>query len=210
VNTTCIQTTLQTLFQDDTRWVHPCRRLIFWYDPEAQFQDTFNVVDMSYPDVLYIFGSVAVSIVVGAAIYLCRPLHAPIDPACPIDNHNQNKSGKFFQQIDIWLNAQGYSPKRGGGWHRQTVQKVITTQPVGGRLSAFVVPLLPKNHQRGRIRFVTLALSFRGRQQSLLGKRGRFDLARCVPVPSPAGYQAGYGNAPRTLLGSTAMPGAWF
>jgi uncharacterized protein (TIGR02687 family) len=49
MNTTRIQTTLQTLFQDDTRWVHPCRRLIFWYDPEAQFQDTFN--DLHLPEV---------------------------------------------------------------------------------------------------------------------------------------------------------------
>jgi site-specific DNA recombinase len=36
-----------------------------------------------------------------------------------------HRSGKSFQQIAIWLNAQGYSPKRGGSWHCQTVQKVI-------------------------------------------------------------------------------------
>jgi site-specific DNA recombinase len=36
-----------------------------------------------------------------------------------------HKSGKSFHQIAIWLNTQAYSPKRGGSWHRQTVQKVI-------------------------------------------------------------------------------------
>ena len=36
-----------------------------------------------------------------------------------------HRSGKSFQQIAIWLNAQGYAPKRGGSWHSQTVQRVI-------------------------------------------------------------------------------------
>lgn len=37
-----IQSTLLSLFKDDSRWPHPHRRLVFWYDPDAQFQDTFN------------------------------------------------------------------------------------------------------------------------------------------------------------------------
>jgi uncharacterized protein (TIGR02687 family) len=46
MNTDRIQSTLQTLFQDQTRWPHPHRRLIFWYDPEGQFQDTFNELEL--------------------------------------------------------------------------------------------------------------------------------------------------------------------
>ncbi len=38
---TRIQTTLQTLFQDDSRWAHQGQRVVFWYDPDQQFQDIF-------------------------------------------------------------------------------------------------------------------------------------------------------------------------
>lgn len=38
---TRIQNTLQTLFQDDSRWAHQGQRVVFWYDPDQQFQDTF-------------------------------------------------------------------------------------------------------------------------------------------------------------------------
>jgi len=46
MNTDRIQTTLQHRFQDDRIWPHPHRRLIFWYDPDRQFQDTFNELDI--------------------------------------------------------------------------------------------------------------------------------------------------------------------
>ncbi len=45
-----IQTTLQHRFQDDSIWPHPHRRLIFWYDADRQFQDTFN--DLDIPNVV--------------------------------------------------------------------------------------------------------------------------------------------------------------
>lgn len=41
-----IQNTLQALFQDDTRWSHPGRRVVFWYDPDGQFTDTFNEIQL--------------------------------------------------------------------------------------------------------------------------------------------------------------------
>ena len=41
MNITRIQTTLQALFQDESRWAHPGQRVVFWYDPDQQFQDTF-------------------------------------------------------------------------------------------------------------------------------------------------------------------------
>jgi hypothetical protein len=43
---TRIQTSLQTLFQDETRWAHSGRRVVFWYDPEAQFQETFEELSL--------------------------------------------------------------------------------------------------------------------------------------------------------------------
>jgi uncharacterized protein (TIGR02687 family) len=46
MNTDRIQTTLQHRFQDDSLWAHPHRRLIFWYDADRQFQDTFNDLDI--------------------------------------------------------------------------------------------------------------------------------------------------------------------
>ncbi|BAU15879.1 alkaline phosphatase domain-containing protein (plasmid) [Leptolyngbya sp. NIES-3755] len=49
MNTARIQTSLQTLFQDETRWAHSGRRVVFWYDPEAQFQDTFD--ELTLPNV---------------------------------------------------------------------------------------------------------------------------------------------------------------
>lgn len=49
MNTARIQTSLQTLFQDDTRWAHSGRRVVFWYDPEAQFQETFD--ELTLPNV---------------------------------------------------------------------------------------------------------------------------------------------------------------
>ena len=41
MNISRIQTTLQALFQDESRWAHPGQRVVFWYDPDQQFQDTF-------------------------------------------------------------------------------------------------------------------------------------------------------------------------
>jgi uncharacterized protein (TIGR02687 family) len=46
MNTDRIQTTLQQRFQNDSLWPHPHRRLIFWYDADRQFQDTFNELDI--------------------------------------------------------------------------------------------------------------------------------------------------------------------
>lgn len=37
-----IQTNLETLLNDDRRWPHDGRKIIFWYDIDGQFQDTFN------------------------------------------------------------------------------------------------------------------------------------------------------------------------
>lgn len=42
MNTVRIQNTLQTLFQDAARWSHPGRRIVFWYDPDQQFVNTFT------------------------------------------------------------------------------------------------------------------------------------------------------------------------
>ncbi|MBE9182435.1 hypothetical protein IQ268_28200 [Oculatella sp. LEGE 06141] len=41
MNLTRIQSTLQTLFHDDSRWAHQGQRVVFWYDPDQQFQETF-------------------------------------------------------------------------------------------------------------------------------------------------------------------------
>lgn len=41
MNLARIQSTLANLFTDESRWPHPGRRLVFWYDAEGQFQDTF-------------------------------------------------------------------------------------------------------------------------------------------------------------------------
>jgi uncharacterized protein (TIGR02687 family) len=46
MNTDRIQSTLQNLFQNDIGWPHPHRRLIFWYDPERQFTETFREIDL--------------------------------------------------------------------------------------------------------------------------------------------------------------------
>jgi uncharacterized protein (TIGR02687 family) len=46
MNTDRIQSTLQNLFQNDIGWPHPHRRLIFWYDPEQQFTETFQEIDL--------------------------------------------------------------------------------------------------------------------------------------------------------------------
>ena len=48
MNSTRIQTILQTLFQDDTRWKHSQQqRVVFWYDPDQQFQDTFTELQLN-------------------------------------------------------------------------------------------------------------------------------------------------------------------
>lgn len=41
MNLARIQNTLANLFTDESRWPHPGRKLVFWYDAEGQFQDTF-------------------------------------------------------------------------------------------------------------------------------------------------------------------------
>ena len=46
MNTARIQNTLETLFQDSARWLHPGRRVVFWYDPEQQFTSSFNELQL--------------------------------------------------------------------------------------------------------------------------------------------------------------------
>ncbi|MBD0264016.1 MAG: BREX-1 system phosphatase PglZ type A, partial [Tolypothrix sp. Co-bin9] len=46
MNTARIQNTLQTLFQDSARWLHPGRRIVFWYDPDQQFASSFNELQL--------------------------------------------------------------------------------------------------------------------------------------------------------------------
>ncbi len=48
MNITRVQNTLINLFTDDSRWPHPGRRLVFWYDAETQFQGTFTELDLSH------------------------------------------------------------------------------------------------------------------------------------------------------------------
>lgn len=42
-----IQATLQDIFQDDSRWPHKGRRLVFWYDPDGQFQAEFDEIALT-------------------------------------------------------------------------------------------------------------------------------------------------------------------
>ncbi len=46
MNTIRIQNTLQNLFQDSARWLHPGRRIVFWYDPDQQFASSFNELQL--------------------------------------------------------------------------------------------------------------------------------------------------------------------
>ncbi|MDF0553363.1 BREX-1 system phosphatase PglZ type A [Kamptonema sp. UHCC 0994] len=46
MNTTRIQSSILTLFQDDNRWSHPGRRVVFWYDSDGQFTDAFNELQL--------------------------------------------------------------------------------------------------------------------------------------------------------------------
>jgi hypothetical protein len=41
-----IQTSLQAIFQDDARWPHKGRRIVFWYDPDGQFRPDFEALDL--------------------------------------------------------------------------------------------------------------------------------------------------------------------
>lgn len=41
-----IQNNLQTLFTDDRRWPHNGRRLVFWYDADGQFQESFDELNL--------------------------------------------------------------------------------------------------------------------------------------------------------------------
>lgn len=45
MNSDRIKTSIENIFQDDRRWSHQpykSRRIVFWYDPEKQFQDIFD------------------------------------------------------------------------------------------------------------------------------------------------------------------------
>ncbi len=42
-----IQASLQTIFQDDSRWRSAkARRIVFWYDAGGQFQPTFDAITL--------------------------------------------------------------------------------------------------------------------------------------------------------------------
>jgi uncharacterized protein (TIGR02687 family) len=41
-----IQNTLTSLFDDDSRWPHQGRKLVFWYDTDGQFQDTYDELNL--------------------------------------------------------------------------------------------------------------------------------------------------------------------
>ncbi|EFA73043.1 Putative uncharacterized protein [Raphidiopsis brookii D9] len=47
MNTSQIQTLLQNLFQQDSRWPHTQRRIIFWYDPDGQFVSIFEELEIN-------------------------------------------------------------------------------------------------------------------------------------------------------------------
>ena len=42
-----IQATLQDIFQDDSRWPHKGRRIVFWYDSDGQFQPEFDEITLT-------------------------------------------------------------------------------------------------------------------------------------------------------------------
>ncbi len=42
-----VQNTLTNLFTDDSRWPHKGRKLVFWYDAEGQFQETFAELSLN-------------------------------------------------------------------------------------------------------------------------------------------------------------------
>ncbi|MFN6067392.1 MAG: BREX-1 system phosphatase PglZ type A, partial [Pseudanabaena sp.] len=45
MNSDRIKTSIENIFQEDRRWSHQpykSRRIVFWYDPEKQFQDIFD------------------------------------------------------------------------------------------------------------------------------------------------------------------------
>ena len=46
MNTARIQSTLENLFEDSTRWLHSGRRVVFWYDSGKQFTSTFNELQL--------------------------------------------------------------------------------------------------------------------------------------------------------------------
>lgn len=41
------QNTLQDIFQDDSRWPHKGRRIVFWYDPDGQFPPEFDEITLT-------------------------------------------------------------------------------------------------------------------------------------------------------------------
>ncbi len=100
MNTDRIQSTLQTLFQDQTRWPHPHRRLIFWYDPEGQFQDTFNDLELPAIEKLTLGDT---PFTAKHRLLIQQPdrdflLYAPFPEPAPLDNWllDLQKSGLTF------------------------------------------------------------------------------------------------------------------
>jgi len=47
MNLTRVQNTLTNLFSDNSRWPHKGRKLVFWYDAEGQFQETFAELSLN-------------------------------------------------------------------------------------------------------------------------------------------------------------------
>jgi uncharacterized protein (TIGR02687 family) len=100
MNTDRIQSTLQILFQDQTRWPHPHRRLIFWYDPEGQFQDTFNELELPAIEKLTLGDT---PFTAKHRLLIQQPeqnflLYAPFPEPAPLDNWllDLQKSGLTF------------------------------------------------------------------------------------------------------------------
>lgn len=46
MDTTRIKNTIKNLFQDSARWSHSERRVVFWYNPEQQFTNAFNEIQI--------------------------------------------------------------------------------------------------------------------------------------------------------------------
>ncbi|KRH98271.1 BREX-1 system phosphatase PglZ type A [Cylindrospermopsis sp. CR12] len=47
MNITRIKNLLQNLFQEDSRWPHHQRRVVFWYDPDGQFVSIFEELEIN-------------------------------------------------------------------------------------------------------------------------------------------------------------------
>ena len=100
MNTIRIQNTLQTLFQDSARWLHPGRRVVFWYDPDQQFAGQFNELQLEGVEKLQLADT---SFTVKYRLLIEQPtqaflLYAPFPEPAPQENWllDIQKSGLTF------------------------------------------------------------------------------------------------------------------